>query len=200
MVGRVYDLERYRGIAERMGYDQSNPKTRLGKVKYTHDTMIEMIIAEPSISQNELAQRFGYSVGWISRIIGSDSFQAALHKRREEITDPFLIATVEERLRGVAQQSLDIIAEKLEKTKNPDLAIKALEISTKAMGLGARDRGPAVQNNFVVALPEKIASAADWAREHAPSPPAPQIEAKPLSSTISRDPLSQPRPMEVADD
>ena len=160
---------KYQGIAEAKGYAQGDDFSgnRLKRVHYSHEAMIDVIIAEPTITQNELAKRFERSVPWVSIIMGSDAFQAALAKRRDDLLDPFLVATVEERFRGLAQQSLQVISEKLEKTQNTDLAIKALEISSKALGFGARSapQGP-ITNNFVVALPPKIESASDWASAH----------------------------------
>lgn len=162
------DHPRYQGIAASKGYDQSNPLTRLQAVRYTHEAMIDVILANPSIKQNELAKTFDRSVPWISRIIGSDAFQAALAKRREEITDPFLVATIEERMKGIAFQSLDIIAEKLALTQNSDLALKSLDISVKALGFGARAAGPGQHNNFTIVLPPKSANSEEWAAQHTP--------------------------------
>lgn len=164
---RVSD-PRYQGLAEEKGYDQSNSKSRLQSLRYTHEAMIDVILANPSIQQNELATTFDRSVPWISRIIGSDSFQAALAKRREEVTDPFLIATVEERMRGLAFQSLDIITEKLEKSKNVDLALKGLDIAAKSLGFGARGAGAGQTNQFIIQLPPKSADSASWADQHGP--------------------------------
>ncbi len=156
--------ERYQGIAEAKGYSQEYG--RLQKTHYTHDAMIDVLIAEPSITQKELAERFQRSQNWISRIMGSDAFQGALSKRREELSDPFLIATIEERFRGLAMQSLDVISENLEKTRNSDIAMKALDISSKALGFGARTVGQTTNNSFVIALPPKIEDAGDWAKTH----------------------------------
>lgn len=160
---------KYQGIASAKGYKQGEEFSgnRLMRVHYSHEAMIDIIIAEPNITQGELAARFNRSQGWISIVMGSDAFQAALAKRRDDLLDPFLIATLEERFRGLADQSLQVLAEKLEVTKNPELALKALEISSKALGFGARNNGPAVQNNFVVQLPQKIENSSDWAAKHA---------------------------------
>ena len=160
------DHEKYQGIGAAKGYDQSY--ARLQRTHYSHEAMIDSIIANPNIKQNELAKIYDKSVPWISRIIGSDSFQAALAKRREEITDPFLIATIEERMRGLAFQSLDIITEKLAATQNIDVAMKALDVSIKALGFGARAGGPTQNNQFVIQLPPKAVNSADWAADHGP--------------------------------
>ena len=49
------------------GYDQSY--SRVQKVSYSHDAMIDLMIAEPRITQTQLAAKFGYSVGWVSGTI-----------------------------------------------------------------------------------------------------------------------------------
>lgn len=149
------------------------------RVRYTHDAMIDMILANPAISQNELAVTFGYTVGWVSRVIGSDAFQARLAERKVEVVNPEIRQNFEERLKGLALQSLDIVQRKLDATQSPDLAIKALDLTTKAMGLGARAQN-IQQNNFVVALPGKVADEQDWAKQA-------QAQAQALS---------KPRPLE----
>ena len=161
--------EKYQGIATDKGYKQGDDFSgnRLQRVSYSHEAMIDVIIAEPTISQVQLAARFQRSQSWISIVMGSDAFQAALAKRRDDLTDPFLVATIEERFRGLAQQSLQVIAENLEKTRNIDVAFKALDISSKALGFGARsNNGQTVQNNFVVQLPPKMADSTEWAKTH----------------------------------
>lgn len=161
--------QKYAGIAAQKGYAQDDYSgNRLKRVHYSHEAMIDVIINEPTITQNELAERFGRSKSWISIVMGSDAFQAALAKRRDDLMDPEFVASIEDRLKGLAQQSLKIIAEKLDASSNVDLAVKGLELATKALGFGAR--GPASQtniNNYVVALPPKAANAADWAAQHA---------------------------------
>ena len=167
-IREFYPVEhpKYQGLAEAKGYSQHGG--RVQSLRYTHEAMIDVILANPSIKQNELAATFDRSVPWISRIIGSDSFQAALAKRREDITDPFLVATIEERFRGLAFQSLEIITEKLETSKNSDLALKALDVSVKALGFGARAGGPTQNNQFIIQLPPKSVNSTDWAAEHSP--------------------------------
>lgn len=159
---------KYQGIAEAKGYKQDDYSgNRLQRVHYTHEAMIDILIAEPTITQNELAERFGRTRGWISIIMGSDAFQAALAKRRDDLLNPEIIASLEERYRGLADQSLQILAKKLETTENTDLALKSLEIAGKALGFGARGPSNATTNNtFVVALPPKMANSAEWADAH----------------------------------
>lgn len=138
-------------------------KDAIARVTYTHDAMIDLILQNPQMNQTDLALYFGYTQGWVSRVMGSDAFNARLAQRKEEIVNPAIIATLDEKLRGLAHQSLDIISRKLEATSSPDLAAKALDMSVKALGLGARPQN--VQNNhtYVVALPAKSENEQQWA-------------------------------------
>ena len=136
--------------------------TAIARVKYSHDAMIDMIVGNPSIAQNELAAAFGYTVPWVSRVMISDAFQARLAERKTEIVDPALVASVDEKLRALASKSLDILLDKLHIAPTLDTALKAVEVSTKALGYGARQSNVAIQQNFVVALPGKSESAEAW--------------------------------------
>lgn len=165
------DHEKYQGIATAKGYKQGEDFSghRLVRVHYSHEAMIDIIIAEPTITQNELARRFGKSIGWISIVMGSDAFQAALAKRRDDILDPELVATIEERLRGLAAQSLQVISKRLEQSESSDLALKSLDIASKALGFGARQSGGGnTTNNFVIALPVKAKDSDEWLKSANP--------------------------------
>lgn len=143
-------------------------KGAIQRVKYSHDAMIDLIIMNPAISQGEIAKAFGYTEPWVSRIFGSDAFQARLAQRKGDLVDPTLVASVEERLRAVASRSLDLVMEKLENPKlcTLDQAMKAVEVSTKALGYGARQTNVAVQTSFVVAMPSVNPDANSWAEQH----------------------------------
>ena len=113
------------------------------RLRYTHEAMVDLIIAEPWISQDQIAARFGYSASWVSTIICSDAFQAKLSERRGEIIDPELRSNFELQLKGLMSRSLEILRSKLEApvAQIPDqLALRTLELSTKALGYGARDQ------------------------------------------------------------
>lgn len=139
----------------------------LQRVRYSHDAVIDLVIAEPQLTQREIAVKFGYSEGWLSRVFCSDSFQARLAERKKEVVDPVLIHSLEERLKGLASQATDVLSERLATTRSPELATKALDIASKALGFGARQVQTPVQvNNFVVALPPKIVDAKEWAQAH----------------------------------
>lgn len=147
----------------------------IARVKYSHDAMIDLIIENPAVSQGELAARFGYTQAWVSRVMNSDAFLARLAQRKADLVDPTIAASLEEKLRALASASLDVVLEKVVATRNPDLALNAAKLSTTALGFGARQANVAIQQNFVVPLPPKAESAADWGAAYTPKPLAQRV-------------------------
>lgn len=136
----------------------------IAKVRYTHDACIDEIMMNPSISQNELSQIFGYSAGWMSIVINSDAFQERLAQRKGELTDPKLRASINERLDAIARVSLEKLINRLD---NPAAQIKTMELVAIAkLGVGdknTRPAGPMQQNNlYVVALPPQSRDSSSW--------------------------------------
>lgn len=110
---------------------------RLKKCSYTHDALIDLIIANPTWTQNQFAAHFGYTPGWISNILASDAFQVKMAGRREEIVDPEIKASMKERFAALAIQSLKVLQDKLNSTDvSATVALRAAELGAKALGLG----------------------------------------------------------------
>lgn len=115
------------------------------KVSYTHAGMIDMLLAHPEMSQGQLAAHFGYTQPWICRILASDAFQAQYAARAKEMVDPTLLATVEERFKGLVLRSLEVLEEKLAKPSDeiPDqLALQSFNVATRAAGFGIKNAPP----------------------------------------------------------
>lgn len=143
----------------------------IAKVRYSHDAMIDLIVADPSIRQNDLAALFDRSPSWVSLVLSSDAFQARLSERKSELIDPEIRATINDRLSAVAQASLGRILEKLtgplRELQTDDFLVKSAKLASDALGYGAK--GPSTQTNVavVIQVPPKIASSRDWANTHA---------------------------------
>jgi hypothetical protein len=139
--------------------------TAISKVSYTHDAMIDVILANPKMKQGDIAKYFGYTESWVSRVMGSDAFNARLAARKTEVVDPSILASFEERIQGLANQSLAKLSEKIDMgAVSVDQNIKIFEATTKALGLGARQASIQQQNNYVVALPPKVETEQGWAQ------------------------------------
>jgi len=105
--------------------------------------MVDIIVQNPWITQNDIAAHFGYTPAWVSTIITSDAFQAKLAARREEVIDPVMKATLEERFRGLVHRSMEVLMQKLSKPVEaiPDnVALRALELGARGIELGGFGR------------------------------------------------------------
>ena len=121
----------------------ANRPQAIDKIRYSHEDMIDFIIANPGVSQRAVARRYGYSEAWVSQVMSSDAWQSAMAKRRDEIVDPVLVATVEERFRGVTMLSLQRLTEKLSAPQVSDqVVLRAVELGAKAMGMGGNAPPP----------------------------------------------------------
>lgn len=113
--------------------------TKLVKLKYTHEAMVDLILAEPGVSDAELAEVFGYTPHWVCTVRNSDTFKARLAERRREVIDPMIRRTVQDRLEGVANHAIDVLSAKLSAEQSASTAIGALGLATTV--LGAQSRG-----------------------------------------------------------
>ena len=136
------------------------PQT-LGRVRYSHEAMAEMLIADPTISQNAIAAHFGRTPAWISIVINSDAFQSYYAARKAEVVDPELVATVRERFQALTVRSLQVLQEKLARPSDqiPDnLALKAAELGAKGLGVGGNAAPPPPPNpaEYLPAIAERL--------------------------------------------
>ena len=112
-------------------------------LRYTHDAVIDAIIENPSISQNSLAAIFGYTPSWISQVMSSDAFKNRLELRKEELVDPHIRITLNDRFNALVGRSLDVLQEKLMlPNPDPELALRAAALGAKALGLGGNAQAP----------------------------------------------------------
>jgi len=127
-------------------------KGQAPEIRYSADAMIDLIIEDPTLSQNDIAAMFGRSAAWVSVIFTSDAFKARLAQRKGELIDPALQASLRERTEALANKSLDVLLEKMHQPHVSDaLALKAFETSTRVLGLGA------VNVNVNVSSEERVA-------------------------------------------
>lgn len=139
----------------------ARPELKHG-TKPIHEGMIDAIIAQPAIRPVDLAAMFGYSVEGIRILMRTDAFREKLTERKEELVDPLLTAKVEDRLNALADLSIQRLLEKLGNPQVSDeLALKAADLSTRALGYGARQSQAAV-TNYIAVVPATSPSAQTW--------------------------------------
>lgn len=151
--------------------------TSIAKIRYTHDAMIDLIIASPAISQGELAREFGFTEAWVSIVINSDAFQARLAQRRSELVDPVVLAGIEKRFAACMDQALEVAQHAISVQRDPDYALELLKL-----GMGKNRSGETnITQNFVVALPGKETTSNDWLLKYAPGAAAATIDVTPTA-------------------
>jgi hypothetical protein len=140
-----------------------------GQLTYTHKAMMDLILANPTMPIEELADYFGVTKDWAKKVTMSDAFQAVLDKRREELINPIILESATEKIRGLTNNTLDKLNQRVEAG-----VVKTTElIEIAKMGLtsqGLLDTSAKVTNNnqFVVAMPSKVANADQWAEQVKP--------------------------------
>lgn len=163
----------------------------IARARWNHDQIIDMMIADPQLTQNKIAEIFGYTQGWVSQMINSDAFQARLSARRKEVVDPELQSAVKDRIEAAAAAAYDQIIERLTHPALPasdDFVLQAAKIAGTALGYGARPQGekgptgPAV----VINLPGKL-SQEEWAQRYARGPSQPVTDVVPLDPPTPGD-------------
>lgn len=135
---------------------EQRPGNWVKGTKWTHELAIDVIIANPDWSQKELSQYFNRSVHWISLVMSSDAFQAKLAERREEVLNPEVRASIEQRFKALAEHSLARLHEKLENPNASDnLILRSVELASKALGLGARPQQTNSAVQIAIVVPPK---------------------------------------------
>lgn len=144
-------------------------KRTAGMRSITHDAIIDFVLTNPRASRKQIAEAFGYkSEQSITILINSDSFQARLQARREDLIDPLILGNVQDRLKGLADRSIEILEKKLEASADGNFALKVLEVTQRSQDYGAKNANTQ-QTQFVVNLPGPASSSAEWMSKFAPA-------------------------------
>ncbi len=139
--------------------------TQLLRLKYSHEAMIDRMIANPAIAVRDLAAQFDVTEHWIYCIRSSNAFREKLAERTAEIVDPLLSARVEDSFDMVVHRSLGVLMEKLSKPEAEvpaDLALQAAALGAKARGFGGF--GAKVAVTVQARDPDWLAKSADRLR------------------------------------
>ena len=148
---------------------------------YSHEAMVELMIRHPDWTHGEFAAAFGRKPSWFASVLASEGFQAALDPHRHRIADPSLTATMDERMRALALQSLTVLQTKLEGKEVLDLTVlKAVEIGTKALGMGQAQALPAptAAPVGVDSLADRLVQALERQRKNIPAADVVDVTAK----------------------
>jgi hypothetical protein len=107
------------------------------------------MLLNPGVHGRQLAVLFGRTPQWVYLVQSTDAFQAYLSRRQEELIDPTIRATLNERARALTLRSMEVMQEKLSRSVEaiPDqFALRAFELAAKATALGGNAPPPPAPN------------------------------------------------------
>ena len=110
-----------------------------GVGKYTPTAMVQLILAWPEATLDQLCQHFAMPTYYISHILASEAFQAALDPVRHLVPNPQLTASLQERFAALAIRSSDVLLQRMDSKEVSDqLVLQSNALSTKALGMGTK--------------------------------------------------------------
>lgn len=112
---------------------------------YSHDALIDLMIARPGATAKDLAAAFGRTPEWVRMIARTDAFRARFALRNAEVVNPLMEDEVKARFDAALNRSLEVLQQKLERPVDqiPDgLLLKAIELGAKAGSVGGFSNAP----------------------------------------------------------
>ena len=108
------------------------------------DQIIELMLLNPGIKKTDIAREMGRTPAWVYIVTNSDAFQMRLRvvqeKYKTKVADEVL-----DKVRAVAESSLDVMLDKLEyKLVSFEQAQKAATASLAALGYGGNSKSGSV--------------------------------------------------------
>ena len=133
---------------------------QIQKLSPKHEAILVALVSDPSMSRNQLAMEIGVSPAWLSTIINSDVFQAALKERQEEVWGR-AAEGIANKLSLLAEKSLDRLTSKVDVENNPEILLDITKAALNRTGFpdarSSMPGGPALQqNNFFSVSPEQL--------------------------------------------
>ena len=130
------------------------------RISHTHEQIINWLVLNPEQSMRRCADHFGYTQSWLSTLIRSDLFQAALRERQVMVANR-VAASIPAKLAAVADVALDKLGEMVEKSEDPEFILDAADRALHRMGYAPQSSrnpagspsafgSPVVQNNLFI--------------------------------------------------
>ncbi len=113
------------------------------RLSHTHEQILNWMVLNPELSMRHCADHFGYTQSWLSTLVRSDLFQAALRERQIMVASR-VAASIPAKLAAVADVALDKLGEMVEKSEDPEFILDAADKALHRMGYAPQSsRNPA---------------------------------------------------------
>lgn len=119
-----------------------------------HHDIMNYILANPTVKMGEVAAKYDMTLPWLSTLIHSDSFQALLRARQEELFQGFA-KPLQEQLQGVAAVAIEKLGAAISISNDPKFALETTDKLLNRLGWNSKTVPPGTQvnmqqNNFFV--------------------------------------------------
>ena len=182
-----------------------------GRWRWWYSSIADLMILEPNLTQQEIAVRLDKTPATIYAITGTDLFRSYLDQRKRDLRAQ-TESVLTQKMTKVAEASLDLVLDKLEKKRDqvPLDTLQELSVSMlDRLGYSPKPAGPTVQinaptttnNQTVVAVSADALSEARAAlrlaeaRRAETAPPSDGVQAQqgaPLLELKAVEPLGEP--------
>lgn len=88
-------------------------KRQISNIRSIHDQIIDYLIANPHVSNNDVAKEFGVTPQWLSTVKHSDAFQEVYQRRYKEVSNRFFL-NLHQKVTMLAETAVDILQDRLE--------------------------------------------------------------------------------------
>jgi uncharacterized NAD(P)/FAD-binding protein YdhS len=155
--------------------------TQIREMRPTHDSVLDLVLADPRQTLAMLSAKTGYSVSWLSQMMRSDCFRVAYDARRGDI-EAEVMMSVTSRLEAVTHLAIDKITEVLTTTTDNDVKIDAFDKVLHRAGYAPQAKqspagaGSVTNNNLFVVTREELAT----------------LRGEIIEGSVNREPLELP--------
>jgi hypothetical protein len=140
--------------------------TQIKSIKTWHHAIIDEIIAlGPNFSLAELSRRTNYSIAWLSILLNSDLFKAALSKRRAALA-ALIDQDINAKLSATTNVALDRMRHLLSTAQTLEEVNESADLLLRSLGYGVKGSAPpphAPQTNLqvnIAYMPDNVVSRA----------------------------------------
>lgn len=108
------------------------------KLNHRHQAMAEWLVANPDATLTDLAKDMNYSLPWVSRIVGSDMFQALYQNLCEE-RQVITVHSIGTKIAAAGHLAMDRLVERLAGKPSDRLLMQATDSILDKMGYGSKN-------------------------------------------------------------
>ena len=135
---------------------------QIKKISPWMERLADLLIANPELSQNEIAEKMGRSPTWLSIVKNSDTFQDYWRERSNAHSEMMSMG-IKAKAFAATERALDALNIQLElgaETMQTSTLLEVIDITQKRFGYGPEaQNAPQINFNLGLVTPEQLAEA-----------------------------------------